>query len=49
MYYAAEDLGYADATTADARRVKTRQIAAGIAALTSHLRQRLGIFEFVTL
>ncbi len=39
LYYAAEDLGYADATTADARRVKTRQIAAGIAALTSHLRQ----------
>jgi hypothetical protein len=39
LYYTAEDLGYADATTADARRVKTRQIAAGIAALTSHLRQ----------
>ncbi len=39
LYYAAEDLGYADAITADARRVKTRQIAAGIAALTSHLRQ----------
>jgi four helix bundle protein len=39
LYHAAEDLRYADATTADARRVKTRQIAAGIAALTSHLRQ----------
>ncbi len=39
MYYTAEDLGYVDATTADARRVKARQIAAGIAALTAHLRQ----------
>jgi four helix bundle protein len=39
LYYTAEDLAYVDAITADARRVKTRQIAAGIAALTSHLRQ----------
>ncbi len=39
LYYTAEDLGYAGAITADARRVKTRQIGAGIAALTSHLRQ----------
>jgi four helix bundle protein len=38
LYYAAEDLGYADATTADARRVKTRQISAGIASLALHLR-----------
>ena len=39
LYYTAEDLGYVDATTADARRVKARQIAAGIAALTAHPRQ----------
>jgi len=39
LYHTAEDLDYVDAITAEARRVKARQIAAGIAALTSHLRQ----------
>jgi four helix bundle protein len=39
LYYTAEDLAYVDASIADARRVKAMQIAAGIAALTSHLRQ----------
>ena len=39
LYHTAEDLDYVDAITAEARRVKAREIAAGIAALTSHLRQ----------
>lgn len=39
LYYTAEDLASVDGTTGDARRVKARQIAAGIAGLTSHLRQ----------
>jgi len=38
MYYTAEDLGYIDSVTAEARRSKARQISAGIASLTSHLR-----------
>ncbi len=38
LYYAAEDLGYADATTADARRSRARQISGGIASLALHLR-----------
>lgn len=38
MYYTAEDLGYIDSVTAETRRSKARQISAGIASLTSHLR-----------
>lgn len=39
MYYTAEDLSYVDPTAADARRSKARQISAGIASLTAHLRK----------
>ncbi len=39
MYYAAEDLGYTDSANAEARRSKARQISAGIASMTSHLRK----------
>ena len=39
MYYTAEDLGYIDSVTAETRRSKARQISAGIASLTSHLRR----------
>ena len=38
MYYSAEDLNYVSPEKAEARRNKTRQIAAGIASLTTHLR-----------
>lgn len=38
MYYTAEDLGYVSGQTANARRVKAKQIAGGIASLRSHLR-----------
>jgi len=38
MYYTAEDLGYIDSTTADTRRSGAKQISAGIATLTKHLR-----------
>jgi len=39
MYYTAEDLGYVDPAVADTRRSKARQISAGIASLTAHLRK----------
>ena len=38
MYYAGEDLEYATPETAEIRRNKVSQIAAGIASLASHLR-----------
>jgi len=38
MYYPAQDLGYTTAKVCGQRREKTRQIAAGIASLISHLR-----------
>ena len=38
MYYTAEDLGYIDSATVDTRRSRARQISAGIASLTKHLR-----------
>ena len=38
MYYTAEDLGYINSATADTRRSIARQISAGIASLTKHLR-----------
>jgi four helix bundle protein len=38
LYYTAEDLGYVDSATAEARRSKARQIFAGIASLISHVR-----------
>ena len=40
MYYTAEDLGYVDSTTAEARRSKAKQISAGIASLAKHLRKK---------
>jgi four helix bundle protein len=40
MYYTAEDLGYVTATVANQRRERSKQIAAGIVALRSHLRNR---------
>ena len=39
MYYAAEDLGYVNSEVAEKRRSKARQISAGIASLSSHLRK----------
>ena len=39
MYYTAEDLGYINSETADIRRSKAKQISAGIASLTVHLRK----------
>lgn len=39
MYYAAEDLSYIEPGIADKRRIKTKQISAGIASLTLHLRK----------
>jgi four helix bundle protein len=41
MYYAAEDLGYIDHAMAETRRSKARQISAGIASMTSHLRREV--------
>ena len=38
MYYTAEDLGYVIAKVASQRREKMKQLAGGIASLTSHLR-----------
>ena len=38
MYYAGEDLNYVTPETAEIRRNKASQIAAGIASLTGHLR-----------
>ncbi len=39
MCYAAEDLGYIDHAIAETRRSKARQISAGIASMTAHLRK----------
>ncbi len=39
MYYNAEDLGYIDSAVADTRRSVAKQISAGIASLTLHLRK----------
>jgi len=39
MYYTAEDLSYIEAGIADKRRIKAKQISAGIASLTLHLRK----------
>jgi len=39
MYYTAEDLGYINSETADIRRSRAKQISAGIASLTVHLRK----------
>jgi four helix bundle protein len=39
MYYAAEDLIYVLPEVADERRTVVRRLAAGIAALQSHLRK----------
>jgi four helix bundle protein len=39
LYYAAEDLGYISASTADERRIAARRIAAGIASLSAYLRK----------
>lgn len=38
MYYSAEDLGYVSAETAEARRIRAKQISAGIASFIEHLR-----------
>ena len=38
MYYTAEDLWYVTPETAETRRNKARQIAAGLASLAAHLR-----------
>ena len=38
MYYTAEDLQYTSTQSAEARRGKAKQIAAGIASLAAHLR-----------
>jgi four helix bundle protein len=38
MYYAGEDLEYVTPETAENRRGRARQLAAGIVSLTSHLR-----------
>ena len=38
MYYTSEDLDYVTPETAENRRNKARQIAAGIASLAAHLR-----------
>ena len=38
MYYPAEDLGYIASSIAAQRREKTRQLAAGIFSLRSHLK-----------
>lgn len=38
MYYTAEDLDYIGSAVAETRRGKAKQISAGIASLTSHLR-----------
>ena len=40
MYYTAEDLGYVPSDLANDRRSCTRQISAGIAKLTGHLRKK---------
>ena len=40
MYYAAEDLSYATTNTSQERRDDARKIAAGIASLQSHLRNK---------
>jgi four helix bundle protein len=40
MYYVAEDRGYTPADTARVRREKARQLSAGTAGLTSHLRSK---------
>ena len=39
MYYSAEDLTYVDHQTAETRRSRTKQIAAGISSLIGHLRE----------
>ena len=39
MYYTAEDLGYAKAEIAEARRNKSKQISGGIASLIGYLKQ----------
>ncbi len=39
MYYTAEDLRYITPAIAETRRTSTRQISAGIASMTVHLRK----------
>ena len=38
MYYPAEDIGYVTSSSAAERREKTKQIAAGIVSLRTHLK-----------
>ncbi len=40
MYYTAQDLGYVELELAELRRNKTKQIAAGISSLMTHLKQK---------
>jgi four helix bundle protein len=39
MYYASEDLGYLSTETADVRRIRCKQISAGIASLIEYLNK----------